>query len=78
MPLEYSYVSVICPQTGDVRKIPVALTDKAALVRNDCDFSNGVAPCKLCVSYVQRKITEDCSIVHKSHETPLFFLVDER
>lgn len=32
MPLEHSYVSVICPQTGDVRKIPVVLTNKAALV----------------------------------------------
>lgn len=78
MPLEYSYVSVICPQSGNVCKIPVASTDKAIVIQGDCDFSNGLTPCHLCLSYVQGKITEDRSIVHKSHETPLFFLVDER
>lgn len=78
MPLEYSYVSLICPQSGDIRKIPVASTDEVIIVRGDCDFSNSLTPCHLCLSYVQRKITEDRSIVYKSHETPLFFLADER
>ncbi len=71
MSVEQTYVSVYCPHSGHLCKVPIGMTTTIAVVQNTCDFSNGCAPCESCIRTIQNMIIHDRSIVYKSHEAPL-------
>ncbi len=71
MSVEQTYVSVYCPHSGHLCKVPVGISNTIAVVQNTCDYSNGCAPCKACIQTIQEQIFNDRSIVYKSHSEPL-------
>ena len=71
MAVEQTYVSVYCPHTSHICKVPVGMFNNIIHIQNYCDYSNGCAPCDECIQTIRGRITNDRNVVYKSHSEPL-------
>lgn len=69
--MEHIKLRVICPGSGNIRHIPVAVFPDSYFVENTCNFSNGTYPCQSCISIIHKRLNEDPELIRKSYELPI-------